>query len=197
MPVWLPALLLTITCAANVWMAHAKSFSKSTLEDLSNGIKNTSRRSVWPPAIELWIFGSPRGLRDSRFPLLGVRVSSSHLPQSGVATVWLPTTKSRESTRPRCVQMECDTSLESSQRELQVYFRPHPRSKQKVMNSQSPWNLNRDSFETPPWESRDKKPFRCGCRGITHRILYGGRWWLPLSLGHGESCESKVARSLS
>ncbi len=22
----------------------------------------------------------------------------------------------------------------------------------------------------------------------------GGRWWLPFSLGHGESCESEVAR---
>ncbi len=43
----------------------------------------------------------------------------------------------------------------------------------------------------------DKKPFGCGCRGATQRILYGGRWWLPPSLGHGESCESRVARGLS
>jgi hypothetical protein len=44
------------------------------------------------------------------------------------------TTKSRESTRPRCVQVECDTLLESSQGELQVCFRPHPnrRSKQEL-----------------------------------------------------------------
>jgi hypothetical protein len=48
----------------------------------------------------------------------------------------------------------------------------------------------RDNFGTPPWESRDKEPFRCGCGGITQRILYGGRWWLPLSSGHGESSES-------
>jgi hypothetical protein len=35
---------------------------------------------------------------------------------SGVKlTIWLPTTKSRESTQPRCVQMKCDTPLESSQ----------------------------------------------------------------------------------
>jgi hypothetical protein len=27
------------------------------------------------------------------------------------------------------------------------------------------------------------------------KILYGGRWWLPPSLGHGELCESKVARA--
>jgi hypothetical protein len=28
-------------------------------------------------------------------------------------------------------------------------------------------------------------------------ILYGGRWWLPPSSGHGESCESKVVRGSS
>jgi hypothetical protein len=113
--------------------------------------------------------------------------------------VWLPTTKSRESTRPQCVQVECDTPLESSQGELQVCFRPHPnpRSEQRVMNSQSPESPNRDSFGTPPWESRDKKPFGCGCRGVTQKILYGGRWWLPPSPGRGESCESRIARDLS
>jgi hypothetical protein len=83
--------------------------------------------------------------------------------------IWLPTTKSRESTWPRCVQVECDTPLESSQGELEVFFRPHPnqRSEQRVMNSQSPESPNWDSFGTPPWESRDKKPFRCRCRGVT------------------------------
>jgi hypothetical protein len=31
-----------------------------------------------------------------------------------------------------------------------------------------------------------------------HRVYYkGGRWWLPPSLGHGESCESELARGLS
>jgi len=63
----------------------------------------------------------------------------------------------------------------SFQGKLQVCFRPHPnqRSEQRVMNSQSPENPNRDNFGTPPWESRDKKPFGCGCREITQRILYG------------------------
>jgi len=65
------------------------------------------------------------------------------------------------------------------------------------MTSQSPGSPNQDSFETPPWESRDKKPFRCGCRGEAHNILYRGRWWLPLSLGRGESCESRIAHGLS
>jgi hypothetical protein len=61
---------------------------------------------------------------------------------------------------------------------------------------QSPGSPNRDSFGTPPWESRDKKPFGCGCRGKAQSILYGGRWWLPPSPGRGESSESRVARGL-
>jgi len=119
---------------------------------------------------------------------------------SGVKlAVWLPTTKSQELTRPQCVQVECNTPLESSQRELQVYFRPHPnrRSEQRVMTSQSLGSPNRNSFGTPPWESWDKKPFGCRCRGEAQIILYGGRWWLPLSPGHGESYESKIACGLS
>jgi hypothetical protein len=64
------------------------------------------------------------------------------------------------------------------------------------MNSQSPENPNRDNFETPLWESREKEPFGCKCDRVTQSILYGGRWWLPPSLGRGESSESKVARDL-
>jgi len=63
------------------------------------------------------------------------------------------------------------------------------------MTSQSPGNLNRDNFETPPWESRDKKPFRCRCREKTQIILYGGKWWFPPSPSRGESCESRVCPS--
>jgi hypothetical protein len=113
--------------------------------------------------------------------------------------VWLLTTKSQELTRPQGVQMECGTLLERSRRELQVCFKPHPnrRLEQRVMTSQSGGSLIRDNFGTPPWESRDKKPFRCRCRGEAQRILYGGRWWLPPSPGCGESCESRVARGLS
>jgi hypothetical protein len=113
--------------------------------------------------------------------------------------VWLLTTKSWESTRPRCVQVACDTPLESSWQELQVCFILHPnqRSEQKVIILQSGGSPNRDSFRTPPWESRDKKSFRCRYRREAQRILYGGRWWLPPSPGRGESCESRVARGLS
>jgi hypothetical protein len=65
------------------------------------------------------------------------------------------------------------------------------------MNAQSPRSPNWDSFRTPLWESREKKPFGCKCGGVTQKILYGGRWWLPPSSGRGESSESKVARGLS
>jgi hypothetical protein len=113
--------------------------------------------------------------------------------------VWLPTSLCQESTQPRSVQVECDTPLESSQQELQVFLRPHPnlRSEQKVMTPQNGKSPNRDSFGTPPWESQDKKPFGCRCHKEVQRILYGGRWWLPPSPGRGESCESRVARGLS
>jgi hypothetical protein len=65
------------------------------------------------------------------------------------------------------------------------------------MSAQSPGNPNWDSFGTPLWESQEKASFGCKCGGEAQRILYGGRWWLPRSLGHGESNESKVARGLS
>jgi len=113
--------------------------------------------------------------------------------------VWLPTIKSRELTRFRCVQEQCDTPLERSRRRLQVCLKPHPnpRSGWEVMSAQSPGSPNRDSFGTPLWESREKVSFGCKCGGETQRILYGGRWWLPPSSGRGESSESKVARGLS
>jgi hypothetical protein len=54
--------------------------------------------------------------------------------------VWLPTTKSWESTSYRSPNWECDTSLERSRRGLQVWFRPHynQTSQSGIMSSQSP-----------------------------------------------------------
>jgi hypothetical protein len=79
-------------------------------------------------------------------------------------------TKSWESIRPWCVRVECNTPLESSWGELQVWFRLHlnQRSKQRVMNSQCPGSLNRNNFETLPWESRESKPeqFRNSSLGV-------------------------------
>jgi len=53
LPIWFLALLSTITCAADVQMAHARPFWTSTLQDLSNGVKNASMQSVLTPAITL------------------------------------------------------------------------------------------------------------------------------------------------
>jgi len=113
--------------------------------------------------------------------------------------VWLPTTKSWESTSSQRLQKECDEALESSRGELQLWFRPHSnrRSKPGDMSVQSPGSSTRDNFGTPPLESREKVPFGCSSRGVTQRIIYGGRWWLPSSSGRDESNESKVARDLS
>ncbi len=59
------------------------------------------------------------------------------------------------------------------------------------MSVQSPGSPTWDSFGTPTWESREKEPFGCGSHGVMQRILYGGRWWLPPSPGHGDFCVSK------
>ncbi len=62
-------------------------------------------------------------------------------------------TKSWESTQPRCVQVECDTPLESSQWELQVCFRPHPnrRSDEVLAKSYDPAKCR----ESKPGQFRD------------------------------------------
>jgi hypothetical protein len=107
--------------------------------------------------------------------------------------VWFPTTKSRESTSSRHLNWECDTALESSQRELQLWFRtrPDPSLGRGAVAVQSPGTPTRDSFGTPFRESQQNVPFECSLCSETHKILYGGSWWLPLSPGHGESCVSK------
>jgi hypothetical protein len=54
-----------------------------------------------------------------------------------------------------------------------------------------------DNFGTPTWESREKEPFGCSLHRASQSILYGGRWWLPLSLGcvvfRGPKCPWLVA----
>ncbi len=108
-------------------------------------------------------------------------------------TVWLSTAKSRESTRFQRALGQCNTMLESCWRKLQHWFKPRPDRSlgREAMIVQSPGSPNRDNFRTPFWESWDKKPFGCRLRGVTQSILYGGRWWLPPSPGHGESSESE------
>jgi hypothetical protein len=83
-------------------------------------------------------------------------------------------------------------ALESSQREIQLLLRacPDPSLGRGAMAVQNPGTPTWDSFGTPTWESREKEPFGCSLCSETQRILYGGRWWLPLSPGRGESSSS-------
>jgi hypothetical protein len=113
--------------------------------------------------------------------------------------IWFLTMESRESTRFLCVQVVCDTPLESSRRGLQLRFKPHPdwRSAWEVIVPQSCGTPSLGDFRTPIWESRDKKPFGCHSCGEVQCILYGGRWWLPPSPARDKSCESEVARGSS
>jgi len=89
--------------------------------------------------------------------------------------VWLPTIKSQESTSFRRRFKECDTELESSRQELQLWFkaRPNPSSRRRAMTVQSPEIPTRDSFGTPTWESREKKPFGCSLTE-SYRVYYIG-----------------------
>jgi hypothetical protein len=88
-------------------------------------------------------------------------------------TIWLLTTKNQESTQFSRVQVVWNRLLESSQRGLQLCFKPHcnRRFARKVMGLQSRWSFNYGNSRTPTWESWDKMPFGCGPRGELQRIL--------------------------
>jgi hypothetical protein len=116
--------------------------------------------------------------------------------------VWLPTTKSWESTSSRRLQQECDMALESSRRELQLWFKPRPDPSLvwEVMNVQSPGSPNRDSFGTPLWESWEKKPFGCSLRAKLRRrgkvvaSPESRSWWVKwVQVAHGLSQHPKGA----
>jgi len=87
--------------------------------------------------------------------------------------IWLPTTKSQESTSSRSCLKECDTALESSRRELQLWFRvcPDPSLGRGATTVQSLGTPTQDRFGIPTWESREKEPFGCSLRGETQRLL--------------------------
>jgi hypothetical protein len=104
-------------------------------------------------------------------------------------TVSLPTTKSRESTSPRRLQKECDKALENYRGELQLWFRPHSNRRSELgnMSSQSLGSPTRDSFGTPPWESREKNAIRMWFpRSNAKNTIWGkavaspesGPWWV-------------------
>jgi hypothetical protein len=81
--------------------------------------------------------------------------------------VWLPTTKSRESTRSRRALRECNTAFEISWRGLQVWFklRPDQRSGWEAMMSQSP-------------ESPKPGQFRDSTLGVSGKsVIRMQLWW--------------------
>jgi hypothetical protein len=127
---------------------------------------------------------------------LAIRTSAAKLwakEGSGVKlAVWLPTTKSRESTSSRCPIWVCDMALERSRWGLQLWFRPHrnPTLQSGVMAVQSSGSPA-GTISRPLRESREFVPFGCSLRDQPQRILYRGRWWLPPNPGRGESCASK------
>jgi hypothetical protein len=121
--------------------------------------------------------------------------------------VWLPTTKSQESTRFTWLQATCHISLKSSRQGLQHCFKPHcdRRSVEEVMRPQSPrspcWRdfgspCWRD-FETPTRESWERKiiwmqvPWRGTEYTIRGKVVASpksGPWWvLCVRVAHGSS----------
>jgi hypothetical protein len=192
-PLWRKCEVATHTPENGTW----ESFRILENSECDCNGQNTSHWSILYILERSWNVYIQNGLAEP-FVHLQHKLWSKEGPGVKLA-VWLPTTKSQESTRSQCVQVKCDTLLESSQGELQLWFRPcpDPNSGREVMNAINPGSPNWDNFGTPLWESREKKPFGCKCGGELQRILYGGRWWLPPSPGRGESSESKVARGLS
>jgi len=99
--------------------------------------------------------------------------------------VWLPTTKSRESTSSRRRLEECNTELESSWRELQLWFKTRPdpslgRGVMAVQSSGSPaGTISGLHFGSP------NKMCHLDVASVTsHREYYRGvRWWLTLESG--------------
>jgi hypothetical protein len=69
----------------------------------------------------------------------------------GVRRFWLPTTKSRKSTRNTWLQRMCDIQLERSRRDLQLCFRRQldQRSAPKVMRLKSRGSPKLRDFGTP------------------------------------------------
>jgi hypothetical protein len=111
------------------------------LPNLQSAISGVKTPRLWNV---LYTVGKVLKCRCRKWPRMG------HSDICSTCYVWK---KGRESncqfdSRPRCVQAECDTPLESSQGELQVCFKPHlnRRFEQGVMSYQNLGSPNRGSF---------------------------------------------------
>jgi hypothetical protein len=137
--------------------------------------QNTSHWGV------LGVIGKVLKRRYRKWPRIGHLdiCSPSYGKKEGLGVklaIWLPTTKSRESTSSRHLIWGCDMSLERSERGLQVWFR----SRRDQIRSRELWAPKAsglqpgqfwDNFGTPTWESREKEPFGCSLGGELRRIL--------------------------
>jgi hypothetical protein len=123
--------------------------------------------------------------------------------------VWLPTTKSRESTCFRRALRECDMALESSLWGLQLWFRPRPdqRSGRGAMKSPKSQDSNpgqfRDSTLGLPGKSdiRAWVPRRITEYTIGNKVVAYSRVRTVVSLvcpsARGKSQHPKVSRMLN
>jgi hypothetical protein len=98
--------------------------------------------------------------------------------------VWLPTIKSQESTRFPCMQVACNTPLESSQRGLQRFFIPHPdrRSAHKVITPQSCGSPNVGNLgvlgQKAIWMRASRRGAEYTIRGKVLASPKSGPWWV-------------------
>jgi hypothetical protein len=111
--------------------------------------------------------------------------------------IWLPTIKSQESTRFCCMQVACDTSLESFWRGIQLFFKLHfnSRSARKVMGPQS-WDkvvgVSTLIILWLPLENLGTKSHLDVGPWAAIEYIIRGRWWLPPSAGRAEFCEFEL-----
>jgi hypothetical protein len=126
--------------------------------------------------------------------------------------VWLPTTKSQESTRSRRALWECDMALKSSFRGLQLWFKPcpNPRSGRGATKSQSPGTPTgtvsgqlRDSISGIPGKSDIRMPLpRSNAKyTIGSKVVAYSRVQAVVSLvcpsARGKSQHSRVSRNVN
>jgi hypothetical protein len=153
----------------------------------------------WPLQLSSKVLGVPK---DSKFPLLGMQVSSSHLLQSGVATEVMAkrradnqivnlilATKSQESPWITYVHVACYIPLKRYWRMLQFCFRPHlNQSFEKIiMSLQSCRSPNFRNCGTPKlgdlgqndiWMQAPWPGTKNNIRGKVVAFPKSGPWWI-------------------
>ncbi len=121
---------------------HSQSWGFGVLRD-SRMFRVRHQGKKTSPWGVLGVIGKVLKCRCPKWPRIGHLdiYNPSYGQKKGVKLpIWLPATKSRESTCSRRALGECDTTLKSSRRGLQVWFRPRPdwRSGREAMMSQNP-----------------------------------------------------------